>query len=153
MPFLIDGHNLIGHMPNLSLDDPDDERKLIELLRAYLTRVKKKGTVIFDKGLPGGAAKWSSGDLDVRFAPHPKTADELIIERLRKDKNPRGLAVVSSDQQVGFYAKHAGANIIKAADFARLVIAPPPDQPTPKETGLSANEVAEWEQEFLKGRE
>ncbi|MBL8045607.1 MAG: hypothetical protein JNL09_03645, partial [Anaerolineales bacterium] len=50
MPFLIDGHNLIGKMPGLRLDDPDDERQLVQFLRAYLARVKKSGTVVFDRG-------------------------------------------------------------------------------------------------------
>ncbi len=35
MPILIDGHNLIGRMPALSLADPDDERQLLALLLSY----------------------------------------------------------------------------------------------------------------------
>lgn len=152
MPFLIDGHNLIGQTPGLRLDDPDDEQKLIGLLRTYLARVHKTGTVIFDKGLPGGAAKWSSATLEVRFAPAPKTADQLIAERLQKEKNPRGLTVVSSDREVAFQAKHAGATVIPAADFVRAMLAPPAAT-SPKEIGLSAAEVAEWEAEFLKKKQ
>ena len=33
MLYLIDGHNLIGQMPGLSLDDPHDEAKLVERLK------------------------------------------------------------------------------------------------------------------------
>jgi hypothetical protein len=33
MPFLIDGHNLIGALPDLDLDDPDDEARLVERLQ------------------------------------------------------------------------------------------------------------------------
>ena len=33
MPLLIDGHNLIGQIPELSLADEDDEGKLVMLLR------------------------------------------------------------------------------------------------------------------------
>ena len=35
MPILIDGHNLIAKLPDLRLDDPDDEAKLVARLRAY----------------------------------------------------------------------------------------------------------------------
>jgi len=50
MPILIDGHNLIGRMPVLSLADPDDERQLVTLLLAYRARTKKAVTVVFDPG-------------------------------------------------------------------------------------------------------
>ena len=83
MPYLIDGHNLIGQTPGLRLSDPDDEQQLIEMLRAYLVRLGKKGTVVFDKGLPGDASHWSNSVLEVRLAPHPKTADDVIRSRLR----------------------------------------------------------------------
>ena len=147
MRFLIDGHNLIGKTPGLRLDDPDDERKLVALLRAYLARVKKKGTVIFDRGLPGGAARWSNAVLEVRFAPLPKTADDLIAERLRREKNPRGLIVVTSDREVADAAKHAGAEVMDAQIFARQMLVPPPHA-SAKEKGLSADEVKAWEEIF-----
>jgi uncharacterized protein len=149
MPFLIDGHNLIGQTSGLRLDDPDDEQKLIELLRNYLARVQKKGTVIFDRGLPGGAAKWSSASLEVRFAPAPKTADDVILERLRRERNPRGLTAVTSDHAVANAARHAGASVKDSATFAREMLAPP-STPKRKETGLSAAEVEAWEEEFKK---
>jgi uncharacterized protein len=149
MPFLIDGHNLIGHMPGLRLDDPDDEQKLIELLRAYLARARKTGTVFFDQGLPGGAGKWSTSSLEVKFIPRPKIADEAIADRLRKAHNPRGLTVVTSDAEVARVAKHVGALVRDAAAFARDVLTVP-RAPEQKQTGLSPAEVEEWEALFAK---
>jgi predicted RNA-binding protein with PIN domain len=149
MPFLIDGHNLIGHMPGLRLDAPDDEQQLIELLRAYLARARKTGTVVFDRGLPGGAGKWSTGALEVKFAPRPKTADDVIAERLRKAQDPRGLIVVTSDAEVVRVAQHAGAQVKSSVAFAREVLAAP-SAPQPKETGLSAAEAEAWEALFKK---
>lgn len=147
MPFLIDGHNLIGQMPGLSLDDPDDEQKLIELLRAYLVRVNKTGVVIFDQGLPGGAGKWSNNVLDVRFAQRPKTADDLIRDRLLRERNPRGLVLVSADRELTDAARRAGAAVRLPIDFARQMLEPP-KQDQPKEAGLSPTEVEAWEREF-----
>lgn len=152
MPFLIDGHNLIGQTPGLSLTDLDDEQQLIELLRAYLVRVGKKGTVIFDKGLPGGAGRWSNNVLEVRFAPAPKTADDLIRARLRAEPNPRGLTVVTGDNELGADAQRAGARVVKSAAFARDLLHKPEADKTAsdKESGLSADEAAAWEEEFKK---
>jgi hypothetical protein len=36
--FLIDGHNLIGQLQDLSLDDPYDEAKLTVAIRRYCMR-------------------------------------------------------------------------------------------------------------------
>ena len=149
MPFLIDGHNLIGQTPGLRLDDPDDEQLLIELLRAYLARTGKAGTVVFDRGLPGGAVKWSNSSLEVKFIPRPKTADEAIADRLRKTHNPRGLTVVTSDAEVARVAQRVGAQVRDSAGFARELLKLPV-LPAKKETGLSAAEVEEWEQLFKK---
>jgi predicted RNA-binding protein with PIN domain len=151
MPYLIDGHNLIGHTPGLRLDDPDDEQKLIEKLRVYLSRENKTGTVIFDKGLPGGAGKWSNNVLDVRFAPQPKTADDLIRERLLREKNPRGLIVVTADRELQSAAQRAGAAVKHSSEFARAMLAPPVGT-SKKETGLTKDEVEAWEKEFLDGK-
>jgi S-adenosylhomocysteine hydrolase len=32
MPYMIDGHNLIGKLPDISLDDPNDEALLVQKL-------------------------------------------------------------------------------------------------------------------------
>ncbi len=153
MPFLIDGHNLIGQMLGMSLADPDDEQQLIEQLRAYLVRVHKKGVVVFDKGLPGGGGKWSNTVLEVRFAPAPKTADDVIKDRLAREKNPRGLVVVSGDRELIDAAQRAGAAVRLPSKFIHDMTATASAQtPSAKEVGLSADEVAAWEQTFRAGK-
>lgn len=152
MPYLIDGHNLIGQMRQPRLSDPDDEQQLITLLRAYLVRVNKKGTVIFDKGLPGGGGRWSNAVLEVRFAPAPKTADDLIRGRLRTERDPRGLTVVTGDRELGAAARAVGARVVASAEFARELLRKPAANKTAsdKESGLSAEEAAAWEELFKK---
>ncbi len=147
MPYLIDGHNLIGQMRGLHLSDPDDERKLVELLRAFLVRVKKKGTVVFDRGQPGGRSSWSNSVLAVHFAPPGRTADELILARIAKDKNPRGLLVVSGDHAITVAARRLGATVVRPQDFAdELLIKPPVSHKKP--TGLTPDEIEFWERQF-----
>lgn len=151
MPYLIDGHNLIGQTPGLSLADPDDERQLVVLLRAFMVRARKTGTVVFDNGQPGGAASWSNNVLKVVFARAAQSADDWIRRRLSTEKNPRGLIVVSSDQAVVRSAQAAHAQVQSSAEFARLVLKAPSKAPR-KEIELTEEEVLAWEKEFRKRR-
>ena len=79
MPILIDGHNLIGRSPTLSLGDPHDEEDLVTLLRAYRARTGKTITVVFDPGgTPGVLQKSREGGVEVVFASQHGGADDLI---------------------------------------------------------------------------
>lgn len=152
MPYLIDGHNLIGQMPGLRLDDPDDEQKLVMLLRRYLARARKTGTVVFDRGDPAARRSLSSRTLNVLFAAPPRTADDALLDRLRRERNPRAWTLVTSDARLAALARQSGATVRDAASFAREVARaaarPAPGRPQPKEAGLTEAEVAEWEQAF-----
>ena len=152
MPYLIDGHNLIGQTPGLSLADPDDERRLVVLLRGYLMRTRKKGTVFFDNGQPGGSSDWSNNVLKVIFVHPSRSADDLIRQRLRSEKNPRGLIVVSSDQAVAQAAQAARARVQSSAEFARQMTRLPPTTGEKHDGLVTKDEVLEWEKLFKKGR-
>jgi predicted RNA-binding protein with PIN domain len=151
MPFVFDGHNLIGKTSGLRLDDPDDEQKLVMLLRGYLARVKKKGTVVFDRGTFAERPSLSNRNLTVRFARPPRTADDVIVDLVRQERNPRGLTVVTSDQRVRDLARQAGASVQDAAAFVKEMLAAPA-RPAEKERGLTPAEVEQWEREFKRGR-
>jgi predicted RNA-binding protein with PIN domain len=154
MPFLIDGHNLIGRLPDLRLDDPDDEAKLVIRLRAYSARTGKRVTVVFDHGLPGGRS-WdlSGGGVETVFAPTGRTADRILCERIRQARDPRGLTVVTSDRQVIAAAQAGGARVLRSEEFAaqldgrRVMEAPEDGQDVP----LSEKEVEEWLRIFARG--
>jgi predicted RNA-binding protein with PIN domain len=154
MPLLIDGHNLIGRLPDLRLDDPDDEAKLVVRLRTYCARTGKRVTVVFDHGLPGGRSwELSGGGVDVIFAPAGRTADGILRERIHRARDPRGLTVVTSDRQVVAAARAGGARVLRSEEFAvqlstrRTVEAPEGEQ----DTLLSEKEVEEWLQMFGRG--
>ena len=53
MPYLIDGHNLIPCMHGMSLDQLDDEMRLIDILEPYFRKIRKKATIFFDRGSAG----------------------------------------------------------------------------------------------------
>ena len=149
MPYLIDGHNLIGQTPGLSLADPDDERQLVVLLRAFMVRTRKTGTVVFDNGQPGGSASWSNNVLKVVFVRAAQSADDWIRQRLATEKNPRGLLVVSSDLAVMRTAQAARARVQSSVEFARLLVTAP-STTKKRESELTEDEVLAWEKEFKK---
>ncbi len=146
---LIDGHNLIAHMPDINLDDPDDEARLVMRLRAYNARTGKKVTVVFDHGVPGGwSRELSTGPVKVVFAGSHTNADRVLIERIRSAKNPPALTVVSSDSEVRSAVAERGARVMTADKFAAELSATPSPREMTADVRLSRDEVDEWMQIF-----
>lgn len=148
MPYLIDGHNLIGQLPDIKLDDPDDEAKLVQKLMGFVARTKARCIVVFDHGLPAGLSRMSTGGVKVIFASHQEDADTVIIRRIFKEKNPRIWTVVSNDHRVLNTAKRQGMVALKSVEFVQLMKRPPekakPDISEAADVKLSASEVDEW---------
>ena len=98
MPLLIDGHNLIGSgmLEGISLEDEDDELRLVTRLRVWRSNYKGDMTVVFDRGIVGGTSRELSGSgVIVIFARDPQDADDLIKRRIQA-RQP-GLTVVTND--------------------------------------------------------
>ncbi|RJP17559.1 MAG: hypothetical protein C4520_16475 [Candidatus Abyssobacteria bacterium SURF_5] len=153
MALLIDGHNLIGKMSGISLADPDDEEQLIRILAQHLQLRRQKVTVVFDRAAElYSGPRYERGDVRVIFALPPISADEIIIEMIRKDPNPKGLTVVSSDNEIRRCARSRRARTISAEEFARTLESPAPKRrPVP---GYLREEVdvEEWLKYFRKRR-
>lgn len=164
MPLLIDGHNLIGKLPDIRLDDPDDEAELVARLRTYCVRNRKhartplRAVVVFDRGLPGGPSReLSRGGVKAVFASVGRSADGILRERIRRAKDPRGLTVVTSDRAVIAAAEARGARVIRSEVFAEQLLGPraaasaaAPAGDKKQDTQLSPEEIAEWLQVFDK---
>lgn len=148
MPYLIDGHNLISYLPDISLDDPDDEGKLVTKLKGFAARVRKKIVVVFDNGLPGGESKMSNHSVKVIFASSKRTnADNVIKERIRNQKNPVTWTVISSDNEVLDVARHYRMKAMTSSEFAVVLRRPIRLKSDPSEASnpyLSPDEVDEW---------
>jgi len=154
MPILIDGHNLIGRMPTLSLQDPNDEEDLVTLLVAYRARTGKAVTVVFDPGgSPGLLSKRRQGGVEIVFASHRGGADDLIARRVTRSPDPGGCTVVTSDQELARRVARRGARVRRADDFAGE-LGPAGDEGDPwKDTRLTSDEVEAWLDIFRDGRE
>lgn len=147
MLVLIDGHNLISKMPDISLDEANDEDKLILKLRQYRARTGRVVTVIFDAGSAFHlASKQTKGGLTVRYAPQGTTADTLIIKRLYHARNPQQILVVTSDRAIQRVAKQVKARVISASAFAQVLTSPPDHASDDDEDDrqLSEAEIQAW---------
>ena len=83
MPYLIDGHNLIPKIPGLSLQDIDDELKLIQLLQDYTRITQTTLEVYFDHAPAGHDRTQRLGRVKVIFVSDKTIADEMIIRRVQ----------------------------------------------------------------------
>ncbi len=156
MPYLIDGHNLIGALSNLTLNEENDEVKLVQMLRSFAIRNGKKCEVIFDCGLPGGRSRLSTSDVCVSFAHSGQEADSRLIRRVQQLSNCSGWTLVSSDRRLRLAAQEVRMKQMNANDFARLLFAPLQEYRSqnvsnPREKPLSKVEIEEWLEEFGDG--
>ncbi len=150
MPLLIDGHNLIGKMPDINLSDPDDEDKLIDRLKKYVSRTKKHVTVVFDPPKHSEWFAWSDDryeqpNLEIIFATMGRTADDVIRDRIPRAKDKTALIIVTSDAAVANFARQCGIKNVRASEsFAeelRDVLKPPAPSEKP---GITQADLDEW---------
>lgn len=154
MPYLIDGHNLIGQLADISLKDPNDEAKLVQKLIGFAARTKKRMVVVFDSGLPGGKSRLSTRQVEVIFAPARVTADKVMMGRIKQATDPGQWIVVSNDREVLAAARTRRMNTLTSAQFAPLL--KPLQTPTKQDADpgeaadvyLSPAEVEAWLQLF-----
>ena len=118
MPYLIDGHNVIGQMNSIQLDDPHDEAKLVLLLRSYSAQLGKKFHVVFDGGLPSGVSSLSTSRVKIYFASAESSADNVMRMLIKDITNAASWIVVSSDHAIGSTAKRKGMKVMRAERFA-----------------------------------
>ncbi|MFL7812462.1 MAG: NYN domain-containing protein [Anaerolineales bacterium] len=123
MPFLVDGHNLIPHIPGLRLDDLDDERSLLEILVDFANRKRIQVEVYFDKAAPSRAGSQSIGRVKAHFVRQEITADQAIITRLKRlGGSVKNWTVVSSDRVIRTEARSYHSKIMSSEEFAALLL-------------------------------
>jgi len=154
MRYLIDGHNLIAHLPDIDLADPDDEVRLIYKLRGFCARTGDKITVVFDCGVPGGVSTTlSTPSVTAIFASAQRlSADQVLLNQLRQIKNVSAYTLVSSDQEIIAAAQGLGIAARRAAAFAASLHPPTATEKDPRPR-ISASEVEEWLAIFSRRRD
>lgn len=146
MPYLIDGHNLIPKL-GYSLEDPQDEIKLIKRLQVFCHQRQTQVEIYFDGGIAGQPAMQKLGNVKAYYVRNGKIADAAIESRLVKlGATARNWSVVSSDRRVLAAAREVHARALTSEEFARLVAEASMEQSIQKKTdaNLSEADVSEW---------
>jgi uncharacterized protein len=149
MPYIIDGHNLIPKVQGLSLEDFDDEVRLLELMQEFCRLQRKDAEVFFDNAPAGGMRVRVLGLVTARFVRAGTTADDAIRKRLTSlGRAARNWTVVSSDLAVQASARASQARIMSSDAFAshlQATLNQAPEKPLKdSDTPLSEGEIDEW---------
>jgi predicted RNA-binding protein with PIN domain len=151
MPYMIDGHNLIGKLPGISLDEMEDEQALIEMLQAFCQGVGKDADVYFDSSGSGHGHTRVHGRVTARYVRSGESADQAIARHLKRLGNEApNWTVVSSDNHVRNAAKRARARVIGADEFSRQ-LGSSGDADISNERKLSNDEIDDWLELFGEG--
>lgn len=144
MSYIIDGHNLIGVLPDIQLSQPDDEFRLLERLRAFRARHGGRTLIVFfDSGPAAPDVTAASGredalsgpGIEVHFARPGQSADDAIVGFLAHSRQPGQYAVVTNDQDLAGRVRAMGASVLPASDFARRITATQPRAPEAGDAG------------------
>ena len=134
MPFLIDGDNLLGTWRGRSRSDEERRALAAEIERAFRGR---RAIVVFD-GRPRDGIAFTG---EVRSSGAGRAADDVILELLGREADPRAWIVVTSDRSLGDRCRHLGARIERCDRFrARLASAASPTTEKPERV----EDVDDW---------
>jgi predicted RNA-binding protein with PIN domain len=149
---VIDGHNLIPKIPGLSLEDPEDESKLLEVLNQYCRLSKTHVELFFDGAPLGLEQKPKQGLIRVHMVRKGLSADDAIVAFIRGlGNNARNITVISSDRRVQVEVKSLQANVISSEAFSteiRKALSSPQAEQETRERTLTTNEIEQWEEVF-----
>lgn len=148
---LLDGHNLIGRAPGLSLEREEEARELLlRRIGAAKGSGRRQVVVVFDGNRPGSAKEGAFGGLRVVYSPEGGSADEEILRRVARER--RGQAtVVTSDRRLAQRALDLGAAVESCESFLGRLgrdAAGRRDSAPPAAPRLAPGEVEAWIQAF-----
>jgi len=118
MPYIIDGNNLIGSSPDISLEDKDARKKIIYILKKY-QEVKKNNIIVAFDGEPDIILNRENlkNKFTVIYPKYGNSADDEIKKIIDNYTNYKDVILVSSDMELKTYARKKGARTINSIEF------------------------------------
>lgn len=160
---LIDGNNLLyamhAHAPVANVG----RETLVRIVERWAYRGDARITLVFDGPTPQRALarQMSSKRMDVLFAA-PRSADDVIIQKLQQARHPLTVSVVTDDGAIAHEARRRRAAHVGCVAFIEALFAPDPTEahegtggagselpPGPeKPESVSKDEVDRWVEFF-----
>ncbi len=143
--YLVDGNNVMGQRVGWHRDKVAARRQLLAQL-AQLAQVKRmRLAVVFDGApedhFPDGS---SYRGVKVFYARAGSDADTRIIEIVERERNRKGLVVVTSDSQLAARVRVCGVRVMRAAQFRRWLDELPEEGAQSHEPVVSDEEINQW---------
>jgi predicted RNA-binding protein with PIN domain len=143
--YLVDGNNVMGQRVGWHRDKPGARRRLLDDLARLARASRMRLAVVFDgapeANLPDGA---SYRGVKVFYARPHSDADQRIIEIAERERNRRGLVVVTSDAALAARVRAGGVRVIRSGAFRRRLDALPAQLKETAEPAVRAEEMDEW---------
>lgn len=122
--FYIDGYNLFFR--TIRTDPESDFKSQREkIIREIATKIQQAGmraTLVFDSQFKQGPReRHSLRELEIHYTDEGQTADDYILETLRRCARPREETVVTSDKRLAWFARLKGANTVNVEDFLKIL--------------------------------
>jgi predicted RNA-binding protein with PIN domain len=169
---LIDGYNLLNSRSfpvpeKLDLEGRRDH--MIRVLKSYAQSTDSGITLVFDNSQKPSRQISFSKHIKIIFSAPGQEADDVIKQKIRREKSPEGLTVVSSDLSIRFSAKDHGVSSLSSEEFCRMMHSghrsdssqksasanprPANSAPTAKyDSEIGEDEVQFWKKLFEKGK-
>jgi predicted RNA-binding protein with PIN domain len=147
--FLIDGYNLLFQNPELrkvlerSLEMA--RKLLVDQLEMFAAQKNVHIIAVFDGDNKTNPQDESRSCVDVYFSKPPEKADPLIKRMLSEAKEKEKFTVVTSDNEIGDYAKLCSIPVMSSQKFAEEISDPAFDSIEKKyRHSMTETELAEW---------
>lgn len=160
MRYVLDAYNIIfsGGIASRHCDGDQlasARHQLIHIASRLRAKTRARIKVFFDGGEEGAhhPRRHTEGGVEIIFSEVDSSADDDIIEHLRRTTGTRTLVVVSDDNAVKRAARRARAKSMGTAQFLKeasraLSAGEHAPEPPVKYAGISEHEVAWWKNFF-----
>jgi len=122
MSYLVDGHNMLGQIPGLTLESPADRQRLVRTLDGFARARRCRITVVFDGDPP---ARWKEemqfGRVRVLHSGRGRSADDSILAAIRRSRAPGDIMLVTSDRALYERGRHLGAKALLGHKFRERI--------------------------------
>lgn len=118
MHYFIDGYNLLFRILDKGQEVQKARDEMIDMLIYKINRAEIHATLVFDsKYQPGPPTRNCKGNLDILFTDEGETADDWILNEVKRSPAKTEEKVVTTDKRLAVQIRLKGVQTISCEDF------------------------------------